>query len=105
MVSFVVPVLIDSQWKDKFFCVNKPISNWTKICCSLSNHSKLQYYRDCLRIADAMKSTTEKCDMRVNVLSSNALQKKIDENRQILRQTVLAVVYLGKQGIAFHGKI
>jgi len=85
--------------------VNKPFSNWTKICASLSNHSKLKYHRDCLQIADAMKSTTEKSDMRVNVMSSNALQKKIDENRHILRQIVRAVVYLGKQGIAFRGKI
>ncbi len=52
-----------------------------------------------------MKSTTEKSDMRVNVMSSNALQKKIDENRHILRQIVGAVVYLGKQGITFRGKI
>ncbi len=38
-------------------------------------------------------------------MSSNALQKKIDENRHILRQIVRAVVYLGKQGRAFCGKI
>ncbi len=52
-----------------------------------------------------MKSTTEKSDMRVNVMPSNAQQKTIDENRHILRQIVRAVVYLGKQGIAFRGKI
>ncbi len=91
--------LVDCQRKDKGYFVNKPFSNWTKICASLSNH------HDCLQIADAMKSTTEKSDMRVNVMSSNALQKKIDENRHILRQMVRAVVLLGKQGIAFRGKI
>ncbi len=42
--------LIDCQRKDKGYFVNKP----------------LKYHRDCLQIADAMKSTTEKSDMRVN---------------------------------------
>jgi len=32
-------------------------------------------------------------------------RKKIDEKRHILSQTVQAVVYLGKRGIAFDGNI
>ena len=93
-----------SQREDKGFFVNRPFSNWVKTSCSLLSHSKLQYHLDCVELADAMKGTIKKPDRRINVISNEVLQKKIDENRQILRQIVRAVVYLGKQGIAFRGR-
>lgn len=85
--------------------VNKPFSNWVKISGSLSSHSRLQYHRDCLQLADALNTTTENPEARINVMTSNAVQKKISENRQILRQIVRAIVYLGQQGIAFRGRV
>ena len=41
---------------------------------------------------------------RVNVVISNSLQHKIDENKHILRQIVRAVLFLAKQGISFRGR-
>lgn len=80
-------LLSNSQRRDKGLFVNKPFSNWVKISGSLSSHSRLQYHRDCLQLADALNTTTENPEARINVMTSNAVQKKISENRQIDTET------------------
>ncbi len=83
--------------------VNRPFSNWIKISSILANHSSLRYHRNCLVMADTLKSSVENPSTRVDVMFSDSIQKKITENEHILRQIVRAILFLGKQGLPFRG--
>ncbi len=89
--------------KDKGLLVNRPFSNWIKLSSVLNDHSKLKYHRDCLQLADTIKSSVENPASRVDVMTSNTLQAIIKENEHILKQIVRAIIFLSKQAIAFRG--
>ena len=65
----------------------------------LGNHAKHGYHHDCLQAADILKSSIENPGSRINVMTSQALQSKMTENKQILFQIVLAIMFLGKLGL------
>ena len=75
-----------------------------KISQTLSSHSKLVYHRDCVRAADALKDAiTNPSTSRIDVISDTRLQARIAQNKHILKQIVRAILFLGRQGLAFGG--
>lgn len=65
----------------------------------VASHSSLHYHRHCLEIADALKSSVDNPVTRVDVMFGSAIQKQInDQNKQIIRQIVRAILFLAKQG-------
>lgn len=98
-------LLSSSDRADKSSLVNKPFSNWAKLSFTLNKHSSLAYHRDCMVKADALKSTVQNPGSSINVMINSSLQKRMDENRHIIRQIVRAVVYLAKQGLPFRGNV
>ena len=75
-----------------------------KISQTLSSHSKLVYHRDCVRAADALKDAiTNPSTSRIDVISDTRLQARIAQNKHILKQIVRAILFLGRQGLAFRG--
>ena len=90
--------------KDKGLLVNKPFSNWIKLSSALIDHSKLKYHRDCLQLADTIRSSIENPASRVDVMTNNTLHIKIKENEHILKQIVQTIIFLSMQAIAFRGK-
>lgn len=71
---------------DKGFLVNRPFSNWIKISNTLANHASLQYHRHTIAMADSLKSSVNNPAARVDTMFSGAVQKTIEENKQIIRQ-------------------
>ena len=96
-------LLSNAKRKDKSKLVNAPFSNWVKLSDTLITHSSHVYHREALQSADILKSSIENPDSRVDVLLSSSLQLRIKENEHILRQIVQAILFLGKQGLAFRG--
>ena len=94
-----------SDRADKGLLVNKPLCNWAKLSNSLMKHSLPAYHRDCLLKADVLKTTVEKPSSCINVIINNSLQKRMNENRHIIRQIVRAVIYLAKQGLPLRGDV
>lgn len=89
--------------KDKGLFVNKPYSNWYKISNNLSSHSSLKYHEKCLAIADTLKMTFENPTSRIDVITNTAIQKRLNDNKGILRQIVRAILFLSKQGLPMRG--
>ena len=98
-------VLLDDSRKDKGVLVNKSFSKWVKLSETLSNHAKLAYHHDCLQAADILKTSIEKPASRIDVMTNQALQSRMAENKQILCQIVRAIIFLGKQGLGLRGDV
>uniref|UniRef100_A0A1X7UA98 TTF-type domain-containing protein n=2 Tax=Amphimedon queenslandica TaxID=400682 RepID=A0A1X7UA98_AMPQE len=91
--------------KDKCLLVNRPYSNWVKISNILKKHNSLSYHSACVQSADTLRATVVNPISRIDVINNSTLQKQINENQQILRQIVRAIVYLAKQGLPFRGDV
>lgn len=91
--------------RDKGQLVNTAYSNWSKISNAVSSHSLLSYHKDCLQDADILKATVDNPASRIDVMASSTLQVQMEENRQIMKQIVRAIVYLGKQGMSLRGDV
>lgn len=89
--------------KYKGCLINKPFSNLVNLSDTLNNHSKLTYNREARQVAEAVKVSVENPASRMDVMTSSALQSQMEENEHVLRHIVHAVLFLGKQGLAFHG--
>ena len=107
MAYFAVLVLYSCHQivdKTKGILVNKPFNNWVKISDTLMKHSQLVYHRNCMQAADALKdSIVNPTSSRIDIFSDSWLQTRIAQNKHILQQIVRAIVFLGKQGLAFCG--
>ena len=98
-------LLSSSDSADKGLLVNKPLSNWAKLSNTLSSHSLLRYHQDCVLKVDVLKTTVEIPSCCINVVINSSLQKRMNENRHIIRQIVHAVIYLAKQGLPLRGDV
>ncbi len=87
-------LLPSSQRKDKGLLVNRPFSNWVKLNNTLNNHSMANHHRHCLQAADVLKSTIDNPARHIDVLTTSALHIRMNENKDILRQIVRAIIYL-----------
>ena len=76
--------------------MNRPFSKWVKLS-EVPDHSKLTYHCDTVQSAD--ENPASKIDVQI----SSSLQSQMAENKHILHQIVRAVLFLGKQGLAFRG--
>ena len=56
-------------------------------------------------MADALKSSVDNPRIRIDVMFSDALQKRINENEQILWQIVGVILFLAKQGLPFQSNV
>ena len=54
---------------------------------------------------DVLKTTVEIPSSCINVMINSSLQKRMNENRHIIRQIVRAVIYLAKQGLPLRGDV
>ena len=95
--------LSSDKRKDKGLLVNRSYSNWSKIGNALSNHSSLLYHLDCVQYTDILKNSIDNPASRIDVMANSDIQMRMDENRHIIRQIVRAILFLGKQGLPFHG--
>ena len=91
--------------EDKGLLVNRSFSNWIKVSNTLANQLSLHYYRQSLAMADALKSSVDNSRTPIDVMFSDGIQKRINENEQILRQIVRAILFLPKQGFPFRGNV
>ena len=98
-------VLLDDSRNNKGVLVNKPFSKWVKMSETLGKHAKHGYHYDCLQAADILKSSIENPGSRIDVMTSQALQSRMTENKQILFQIVRAIIFLGKQGLGLRGDL
>ena len=99
-------LLLSSQKrKDKGLLVNRAYSNWSKISNAVSSHSSLSYHKDCLQDADILKATVDNPASCIDVMASSTLQVQMEENKQIMKQIVRAIVYLAKQGVSLRGDV
>ena len=72
---------------------------------TLGKHAKHGYHHDCLLAADILKSSIENLGSRIDVMTSQALQSRMTENKQILFQIVCAIIFLGKQSLGLRGDL
>ena len=72
---------------------------------TLGKHAKHGYHHDCLQAADILKSSIENPGSRIDVMTSQALQSRMTDNKQILFQIVRAIIFLGKQGLGLRGDL
>ena len=72
---------------------------------TLDKHVKHGYHHDCLQAADILKSSIENLGSRIDVMTSQALQSRMTENKQILFQIVRTIIFLGKQGLGLRGDL
>lgn len=57
-----------------------------------------------MQAADALKSSiVNPTSSRIDIISDSRLQTRIAQNKHILQQIVRAILFLGKQGLAFRG--
>ena len=61
---------------------------------TLGKHAKHGYHHDCLLAADILKSSIENLGSRIDVMTSQALQSRMTENKQILFQIVCAIIII-----------
>ena len=71
----------------------------------MSNHAKLAYHHDSLQAADVLKTSVENLNSRIYVMTNQAVQSKIAENKHIFFQIVRAITFLCKQGLPLRGDI
>ena len=83
--------------------VNSPFVRWTKVSTTLGNHATLEYHLDCLTRADSFKCASEDPRSSIHGQFNKELVDRIAKNRLIMEHIVRAILYLGKQGLAFRG--
>jgi len=98
-------VLLGDNRKDKGVLVNCPFSKWVKLNETLSKHAKLAYRHDSIQAADILETSVENPSSRIYVMTDQAVQLKIAENKHIFFQIVRAITFLCKQGLPLRGDI
>ena len=88
----------------KGILVNSPFVRWTKVSTTLGNHATLEYHLDCLTRADSFKCASEDPRSSIHGQFNKELVDRIAKNRLIMERIVRAILYLGKQGLAFRGR-
>lgn len=84
--------------------VNSPFVRWTKISMILGNHATTEYHLDCLTRADSFKSSYEDPRSSISGQFNKELVDRIAKNWLIMERIARAILYLGKQGLAFRGR-
>ena len=84
--------------------MNTPFVHWTKVSSTLGNHATLAYHLDCVTRADSFRCAYEDPRSSIRGQFNKELVDRIARNRQIMERIVGAILFLGKQGLAFRGR-
>ena len=94
-------LLTTNSRRDKGLLVNKTFSNWVKISYVLLKHLKHLYHCESLQAAENLRMIIENLS-GVDMMLSSALVTD-GRNKRILKQTVRAIIFLARQGLALRG--
>ena len=103
--GFCLPCFLFARNRSgKGILVNTPFVHWTKVSSTLGNHATLAYHLDCVTIADSFRCAYEDPRSSIRGQFNKELVDRIARNRQIMERIVRAILFLGKQGLAFRGR-
>ena len=84
--------------------MNSPFNRWTKASVTLGRHARLEYHLDSLSKAESFKCAYKQPSHSIRGHFNKELVDRVAKNRLIVECIVRAVLFLGKQGLAFRGK-
>ena len=103
--GFCLPCFLFARNRSgKGILVNTPFVHWTKVSSTLGNHATLAYHLDCVTRADSFRCAYEDPRSSIRGQFNKELVDRIVRNRQIMERIVWAILFLGKQGLAFRGR-
>lgn len=104
--AFCIPCLLFTPPPKRYTLealINTPYRRWARYSQVLGPHHSKKYHIEAQLTANAFISTIEKPQGKIsNMLQSKRLEN-ISNNRKLLKHIVSAVMFLGKQGLAFRG--
>ena len=102
--AFCVPcALFVSNRSNKQSLVTKPFRKWTRYTSVIVEHAEKSYHRDAMIAAQTFRESIENPSITLTCVFDKEKEKRIEENRQILKAIARAVLYCGRQCIALRG--
>ena len=102
--AFCVPcALFVSNRSNKQSLVTKPFRKWTRYTSVIVEHAEKSYHRDAMIAAQTFRESIENPSTTLTCVFDKEKEKRIEENRQILKAIARAVLYCGRQCIALCG--
>ena len=102
--AFCVPcALFVSNRSNKQSLVTKPFRKWTRYTSVIVEHAEKSYHRDAMIAAQTFRESIENPSTTLTCVFDKEKEKRIEENRQILKAIARAVLYCGRQCIALRG--
>ena len=102
--AFCVPcALFVSNRSNKQSLVTKPFRKWTRYTSVIVEHAEKSYHRDAMIAAQTFRESIENPSTTLTCVFDKEKEKRIEENRQILKAITRAVLYCGRQCIALRG--
>ena len=102
--AFCVPcALFVNDRSNKQSLVTKPFRKWARYTSVIVEHAEKSYHRDCMTAAQAFKESVENPSNTVTCLFDKEREKRIKENRQIVKSIARTVLFCGRQCIALRG--
>ena len=102
--AFCVPcALFVSNRSNKQSLVTKPFGKWTRYTSVIVEHAEKSYHRDAMIAAQTFRESIENPSTTLTCVFDKEKEKRIEENRQILKAIARAVLYCGRQCIALRG--
>ena len=102
--AFCVPcALFVSNRSNKQSLVTKPFRKWTRYTSVIVEHAEKSYHRDAMIAAQTFQESIENPSTTLTCIFDKEKEKRIEENRQILKAIARAVLYCGCQCIALRG--
>ena len=102
--AFCVPcALFVSNRSNKQSLVTKPFRKWTRYTSVIVEHAEKSYHRDAMIAAQTFRESIENPSTTLTCVFNKEKEKRIEENRQILKAIARAVLYCGRQCIALRG--
>lgn len=97
--------LFAKQRDCKGVLVNTPFTKWTKLSEVLKNHAMGAHHSSAMIDSETFKNTIETPETTLPCLMSAEKQKRIDENKHIIKLIAKAVLHCGRQCQALRGKV
>ena len=102
--AFCVPcALFVRNRSNKQSLVTKPFRKWTRYTSVIVEHAEKSYHRDAMIAAQTFRESIENPSTTLTCVFDKEKEKRIEENRQILKAIARAVLYCGRQCIALRG--
>ena len=99
----VACALLVNDRSNKQSLVTKPFKKWARYTSVIVEHAEKTYHRDAMIAAQAFKESVENPSNTVACLFDKEREKRIKENRQIVKSIARAVLFCGRQCIALRG--